>query len=456
MSIYRRLVILLGWIVGLNLVHGQLAPRQVRLAFGDDPASSMRVMWQTDQLTDTVVEYGETPALGSVAYGQLVTYSMQTGILHEATLVNLQPDTLYYYRVGDPLNGFSPVYTFRTAPTTHPVPFLFTAFGDHGTTSVSRQNTQNVINLNPAFHLHLGDLAYANGVQTVWDTYLNQIEPLTSRVPMMITLGNHEWENEVGIGYEAALARFAMPGENNYNVNYVFDYGDVRFVAFNSDWYQRGGSAARNAMRQWLQNVLAEARANPCVRWLIVFQHHPLFGSVARRGYNQVLINGLQPLFDQYRVDLVLQGHDQVYERTYPLRNSVPISNAMSLYQQGEGTIYITCGGGGVSIDTFGALPSTTAYRESTYCYLVISLQPGESLMVEARRADNTLIERFAIQPFFNPDVDRDSCVNDADLLAVLFDFGATGGCLPTDINGNGVVGDEDLLLVLFNFGGGC
>ncbi len=456
MGAYRRIWLLTGWIFCLGFASGQGIPRQVRLAYGDNPTNSIRIMWQTDQATATVVEYGETPALGSVAYGHQVTYSLQTGILHEATLTNLQPDTLYYYRVGDPQNGFSPVYTFRTAPSPRPVPFLFTAFGDHGTTAVSRQNTQNVIHLNPAFHLHLGDISYANGNQPIWDTYLNQVEPLTRHIPMMITLGNHEWEDEVGIGYEAVLARFAMPGEDTYYVNYVFDYGDVRFIAFNSDWYQRGGSAVRGAMRQWLQNALSDARANPCIRWVIVFQHHPLFGSEARRGYNQTLINGLQPLFDQYRVDLVLQGHDHFYERTYPLRNSTPVSTAMDLYHQGEGTIYITCGGGGVSLYTFGALPPTTAYRESTHCYLAISLQPGESLTVEARRADNTLIERFVILPSFNADVNRDGCVDDTDLLAVLFDFGATGGCMPTDINGNGSVGDEDLLILLFEFGTGC
>ncbi|GBC92010.1 Alkaline phosphatase [bacterium HR15] len=455
MNAHRRFALLLGWIACLSLAHAQVMPRQVRLSFGDSPTNSIRIMWQTDQATDTLVEYGETPALGSIAYGQQVTYSLQTGILHEATLTNLQPDTLYYYRVGDPQNGFSPIYTFRTAPV-YPRPFLFTAFGDHGTRSVSRQNTQNVINLNPDFHLHLGDLSYANGVQTVWDTYLDQVEPLTRQIPMMITLGNHEWEDEVGIGYEAAIARFAMPGENTYNVNYMFDYGNVRFIAFNSDWYQRANSVVRNEMQQWLQNRLAEARANPCVRWLIVFQHHPLFGSVARRGYNQFLIDRLQPLFDQYKVDLVLQGHDHIYERTYPLRNSTPVSTATGEYLQGEGTIYITCGGGGVGLYTFGTMPPTTAYRESTYCYLVISLQPGGSLTVEARRVDNSLIEHFSILPTFNADLNRDGCVDDNDLLAVLFDFGATGNCMATDINGDGFVSDDDLLLVLFSFGGGC
>jgi aminopeptidase N len=52
-------------------------------------------------------------------------------------------------------------------------------------------------------------------------------------------------------------------------------------------------------------------------------------------------------------------------------------------------------------------------------------------------------------------DVNLDGCVNDEDLLAVLFNFGAIGS-LPEDVNGDGVVDDTDLLTVLFNFGEGC
>lgn len=53
-------------------------------------------------------------------------------------------------------------------------------------------------------------------------------------------------------------------------------------------------------------------------------------------------------------------------------------------------------------------------------------------------------------------DVDGDGCVDDADLLAVLFDFGTSGCNRDTDVNRDGVVDDADLLTVLFAFGSGC
>jgi len=54
-------------------------------------------------------------------------------------------------------------------------------------------------------------------------------------------------------------------------------------------------------------------------------------------------------------------------------------------------------------------------------------------------------------------DVDNNSCIDDADLLAVLFAFGSTGGTLGrVDVNCDQMVDDADLLQVLFNFGSGC
>ena len=66
--------------------------------------------------------------------------------------------------------------------------------------------------------------------------------------------------------------------------------------------------------------------------------------------------------------------------------------------------------------------------------------------------------EAFLLDTWRTGDTNGDGCVDDADLLAVLFAFGTpgTGYTRPEDINKDGVVDDADLLTVLFNFGGGC
>ncbi len=62
----------------------------------------------------------------------------------------------------------------------------------------------------------------------------------------------------------------------------------------------------------WLRKVLG---ANP-QRWTVVVQHHPMYCVVKRRDF-KAMRAALGPLYDEFRVDLVLQGHDHAYARTH-------------------------------------------------------------------------------------------------------------------------------------------
>lgn len=53
-------------------------------------------------------------------------------------------------------------------------------------------------------------------------------------------------------------------------------------------------------------------------------------------------------------------------------------------------------------------------------------------------------------------DVNGDGCVNDDDMLEILFAFGSACISCPQDLNNDGTVNDDDLLIVLLNFGEGC
>ncbi len=66
----------------------------------------------------------------------------------------------------------------------------------------------------------------------------------------------------------------------------------------------------------------------------------------------------------------------------------------------------------------------------------------------------DALVARFVERQ--RGDVDGNGCVDDSDLVAILFAFGNTGTNLPEDLNGDGIVDDADLLEVLFHYGQGC
>jgi hypothetical protein len=79
-----------------------------------------------------------------------------------------------------------------------------------------------------------------------------------------------------------------------------------------------------------------------------------------------------------------------------------------------------------------------------------LELQPFAFATVRVAYALNTT------QSLPSADIDRNGCVDDADLLRVLFDFGRSAFLLDSDVNGDGTVDDADLLEVLFYFGTGC
>lgn len=356
----------------------------------------MSIVWQTAKPTKKpTVEYGTSRALGMSAPATRPTYAYETGVLSEVRLTNLRPRTTYYYRVGDSEGGWSKVHSFRTGDP-RPGKFVFTAFGDHGVTPEAAKNVQNVLAEKPVFHALLGDVSYANGTQPIWDEYLRQIEPMTCQIPYMLTLGNHENETvtlgteKKRVGYISYLARFALPGGEQW---YAFDYGHARFVAFNSDDYTNPEQLV------WLEKTLTDAQRNPVISWVIVLQHHPLYGSSKGRDNNTKLIEKMAPLYDKYKVDLVLCGHDHHYERQFPLRGGRPTTDKLTDYRKGEGTLYMIQGGGGKSLYDFTTptKPEICALRDKSNGYLRVTVERGQ-LTIEAKRVDRSRIETVKIR----------------------------------------------------------
>ncbi|MFN4034058.1 MAG: hypothetical protein ACK4ME_10670, partial [Fimbriimonadales bacterium] len=105
---------------------------------------------------------------------------------------------------------------------------------------------------------------------------------------------------------------------------------------------------------------------------------------------------------------------------------------------------------------THAALLTNGSYLEIAY-----AISPsgrhivGRGYNAATGRSEGFLLDTQPSCTAHNGDVDGSGCVDDADLLAVLFNFGATG-LNPADVNCDSQVDDADLLIVLFNFGSGC
>lgn len=169
---------------------------------------------------------------------------------------------------------------------------------------------------------------------------------------------------------------------------YYMDYQDVRIIVLDSN---------RSQAEQvpWLRGVLED---NPA-RWTILTFHHPIFSPGSDRD-NAELRALWKPLFDEFKVDLVLNGHDHTYARTGALEQPVSGSNLPEGYQQAYdpeiGTVYVVS----VSGPKMYAITKETYARrvaEDTQLYQIISID-GDTLRYEARTAVGELYDTFTLR----------------------------------------------------------
>lgn len=219
------------------------------LTFGTDPKREMTVSWSTAApVRSPVVDVGLDTSYGTTVVAETRSLAGTTTNYHHARVTGLRPGTTYHYRVRHDGGGAEDA-TFRTAPA-GPAPFTFTAFGDQGVSAGAQAVTARVAALAPAFHLHAGDICYANNRglgkpaelnhpnNAVWDTWLTQMTTVATTAPWMPAVGNHEMEGGYGEqGYDGYLGRFALPGGGPAGVPVVqgFRYGNVAVLSLDAN-----------------------------------------------------------------------------------------------------------------------------------------------------------------------------------------------------------------------------
>jgi probable HAF family extracellular repeat protein len=121
--------------------------------------------------------------------------------------------------------------------------------------------------------------------------------------------------------------------------------------------------------------------------------------------------------------------------------------------QSVNGAFRWTASGGMENLNTTYAM-----LTNGSWLHVASAISPdGRYIVGHGSNAATGRWEAFLLDTGFprRGDVDRNGCVDDADLLQVLFAFGGRG-YRNEDLNWDGTVDDADLLEVLFNFGSGC
>lgn len=333
--------------------------------------SGIRVRWETDTGSDSRVDYGPTASYGSFVAGSYSTQLSTGTYLHDVPLTGLTADTIYHYQVTTS-GSSSDDHTFPTAIACGTSFFRFAFYGDTQIGDMlphriafSEDNVQmiaeGILNSNPMFVIFTGDAVFRGSSYPLWGPQF--FEPAASMlysVPLFFAVGNHE----IGDPFWTATF-FYWPF--NPGTWYSFDYGNAHFTVMDTDADFSPGSAQYN----WLVSDLAGASKT----WLFVSFHHPPYSASPEE--DQLITAAVQqilvPLFETYNVNMVLNGHVHLYERS-----------------EKNGVYYITSGGGGAKLNTTqDTINPYQQYWASTYHFCTIDVS-ADQLLFKARYADGT------------------------------------------------------------------
>ncbi len=109
---------------------------------------------------------------------------------------------------------------------------------------------------------------------------------------------------------------------------------------------------------RWLERRLGEPRARHDFDFIVVFFHHCAFSTTNAHASEGGVRDAWVPLFEKHQVDLVINGHNHVYERTDAIlknsvRRTVPIGEHTDPTR--DGIVYVTAGGAGKALYDFPA-----------------------------------------------------------------------------------------------------
>ena len=305
--------------------------------------------------------------------------------------------------------------TQRCVPPTTPPPsvpiWTFGAGGDFSCTSDAdasgvligsklNKTAGNDIGL----FLALGDFSYQDGDESCW--FDNMQSNLGAMYPNEVApiLGNHD-DGEDGSASDRTdvIAEFPLMPAEAY---YAFTRRNIRFIMMDT----QSSYTSSSSQYTFVVTQLQQAAANPAIKWIVVCYHKPSLTTGSYYGPLTDFRNLYHPLWDQYKVNLIFNGHNHIYFRSKPLRHDsanvgTPIiasDQTTGNYINIDGRIFITSGASGRS--SHAEYDSTAEnfvgmrHAPSPYGNCFITLQDsGNQLRVQFITNANQVIDDFTL-----------------------------------------------------------
>jgi hypothetical protein len=294
---------------------------------------------------------------------------------HSIKVDGLTPRTHYTYEIQ--AAGASQKGELVTAPTLDSKePFSFLIYGDNRSDEVSHAAVMRAISRTPTdFLVHTGDFVEDGSNAADWQTFFDVEAALLRERCVFACVGNHEL---IGGGAASYLRYFGPtwdasgPGTQPM-LHGSFRWANTRFFLLNAmDAWDSSGE------RAWLEGELARADREEGLTWRVVVLHHSPWSAGPHGGNPRILRAGIPASFAKHKIDLVVGGHDHIYERGFA-----------------EGVRYLISGGGGAPLYPIERPLSSTRKSESAYHFVEASVTT-DRFTLAARRVDGTLLEQCA------------------------------------------------------------
>lgn len=301
-------------------------PDTLFLTWQRDPTTTMTVQWvgTRGETSNPSVYFTDNPAgRWQVRLPRARAYPKTDFKVFRTELSGLAPGTDYHFKIG----RHSPTYRFRTMPAKATDTIHFVSGGDCGVNAHAVANNIEAARHDPMFALIGGDLGYDNGrsveisLAFLRNYSKHMVDTKGRLIPMVAAIGNHEVNGGYGKSRENAPFFYALFDGLFPETGYAtLDFGDyLSFVLLDTGHT----SPIAGAQTDWLETQLRARKDHPHV---LVVNHVPAYpsyrpmqGKLGGDGTGAGNRKHWVPLFEQYRVPVVLEHHDHTFKRTKPL-----------------------------------------------------------------------------------------------------------------------------------------
>ena len=348
--------------------------------------TSVLIAWQTDVATNSSVLHSEDLSYSQIASDPTVTVD------HAVTITGLTEETLYFYKVvaGTDTLTLGGDY-FITAPS-GASPFMFVALGDLGRATAEQiAVAARIETLAPDLAILTGDIIYESGEAVNFTPqYFDIYRPSIARIPFYPAMGNHDLLTSNGQPY---LDAFYLPTNSTTGTEryYSFDHGNAHFVCLE---VTVEGASPNAAMLTWLDQDLAASAKT----WKFVYFHVPAYSNGGGHGGDATIAAAIEPILQARGVDIVFQGHNHFYTRTYPLVSGAPVDVASNpFFTNPSGPVWITTGGGGRGLYPLVAPTAIEAHSYSGH-HFVEAFVFGDTLSLAAVTPADSILDVMFIR----------------------------------------------------------